>query len=91
MLAKDGQDWWRQHTGIYHLAAQGQTTWYGFARAILEHAGIAGKPVVIPVASSEYPSVARRPLNSVMNCERMLRTFCDLPDWEDALKLCLRS
>ncbi len=38
--AQHAQDWWQERSGIYHLTAQGQTTWYGFTQAILENATI---------------------------------------------------
>jgi dTDP-4-dehydrorhamnose reductase len=88
IASENAQDWWRERSGIYHLTAQGQTTWYGFAKAILDHPSIANKPAVMPIPSTSYPSPARRPVNSVMNCERWLNTFCDLPPWNEALTLC---
>jgi dTDP-4-dehydrorhamnose reductase len=86
--SKNRQDWWRERSGIYHVTAQGRTTWHGFAEAILNHPDIPDKPAVIPIASASYPTPARRPLNSEMNCERWLSTFCGLPDWDEALTLC---
>lgn len=88
---------WQAASGIYHLAAQGQTTWHGFAQAVvagisaagLPEAGVpaAGKPRVVPIASSEYPDSAQRPRYSVLSCERLKNRFCRLPDWQAALKL----
>jgi dTDP-4-dehydrorhamnose reductase len=83
--SKNHQDWWRERSGIYHVTAQGRTTWHGFAEAILNHPD---KPAVIPIASASYPTPARRPLNSEMNCDRWLSTFCGLPTWDEALMLC---
>lgn len=87
---KDGlaQAAWEQHSGIYHLTAQGHTTWYGFTKAILNHPSIAKKPTVTPIRSEEYPVPARRPANSVLSCERLINTFCGLPQWDEALRLC---
>jgi dTDP-4-dehydrorhamnose reductase len=81
-------DWWQQHSGIYHLAARGQTTWYGFAKAILEHSSFRKIPVVTPITSESYPLPAKRPRYSVMSCDRLNSAFCDLPEWDCALKLC---
>lgn len=83
-----GQEWWQQRTGIYHLTAQGHTTWYGFTQAILENAAIARKPVLIPIATQDYPLPAKRPPYSVMACEHLIKTFCELPQWDNALALC---
>lgn len=80
---------WQEHGGIYHLAAQGQTTWHGFAQAIFEHAIDAKKPILTAIRTSEYPLPARRPVNSALNCARLTQKFCRLPEWDAALKLCL--
>jgi len=80
---------WREKSGVYHLSAQGQTTWYGFARAIVEHGSTGCKPRVVPIETKDYPLPARRPTNSVMSCEKLAGTFCRLPSWTGALRLCL--
>lgn len=82
------------YSGTYHLTAQGQTTWCGFteaimAQAIVNHPSVANKPRVTPIVTSDYPLPARRPANSVLSCQRLLSTFCGLPDWRLALALCL--
>ena len=82
------EEWWRQATGVYHLASQGQTTWHGFTQAILEHPSVLKKPLVAPIAATDYPLPARRPANSLLSCERLINRFCTLPDWKDALSLC---
>ncbi len=83
------QEGWQERTGIYHVTAQGQTTWHEFAQAILARLPTVKKPLIIPIQMQDYPLPARRPANSVMSCERLIGTFCRLPDWETALKLCL--
>ncbi|CAN5427776.1 dTDP-4-dehydrorhamnose reductase [soil metagenome] len=79
---------WEELSGTYHLTAQGQTTWHGFTQAIVEHASVARKPLVSPIATQDYPSPAKRPANSVMSCQRLIDTFCELPEWRAALGLC---
>jgi dTDP-4-dehydrorhamnose reductase len=79
--------WWDQHSGIYHLSSQGQTTWFEFTQAIIEQAGIACR--LQPITSAEYPVPARRPQYSVLSSQR-LQQFCQLPHWRDALSLCMR-
>jgi dTDP-4-dehydrorhamnose reductase len=82
-------DWWRQRSGIYHLTCQGQTSWHGFTQAILQQAGRSGKCQLTPIPAAEYPTPARRPANSVLSCAKLIETFCDLPDWQTALTLCM--
>jgi dTDP-4-dehydrorhamnose reductase len=79
---------WQEQTGTFHLTAQGHTTWHGFTKAILAHPSVLKKPVVTPIKTEEYPLPARRPKNSVMSCDKLIRTFCGLPHWDKALELC---
>jgi dTDP-4-dehydrorhamnose reductase len=83
-----GPGWWAQHSGIYHLSSQGQTTWCGFTRAIVATAGMDCR--VTPITSAEYPVPARRPHNSVLNCDKLIGSFGRLPEWTTALELCLK-
>lgn len=83
------KDWWSQVSGIYHLTAEQQTTWYGFAQTIFENSESTEKPTVIPVSSTIFNSLAKRPINSLMSCAKFKREFkCVLPNWNLALKLC---
>lgn len=76
-------------SGLYHLSCAGQTSWYGFARAIL---GPRPSPVLIPIPTSGYPLPARRPANSVLSNDKLRRTFgLALPEWTQALTLCLNN
>jgi dTDP-4-dehydrorhamnose reductase len=69
------------------LSGQGQTTWHGFTEAIIEKAGLSCR--VLPISSAEYPVPARRPANSVMSSDKLMSQFCAIPDWDQALGLCL--
>jgi dTDP-4-dehydrorhamnose reductase len=70
--------------GLFHMTASGATTWCGFARAILQQAGI-GTPVV-PIATADYPTPARRPRNSRLDCSRLRADFgVALASWEEQL------
>lgn len=80
---------WEETSGIYHLTAQGCTSWHGFAQEIVAHDASGRRPVVTPIASSDYPVPAKRPANSSLSCEKFLQTFCHLPQWDAALRLCL--
>lgn len=94
--------------GIYHMTAGGETSWYDFAAAIVKHAKAAsprlpwfaaatgGLPVVArkitPIATSEYPTPARRPAYSVLSNARLNRAFSlQLPDWREQLDSIFRS
>lgn len=83
------QEGWQYHSGIYHLTAQGQTTWFGFTEAILKHAAISKLPVVKAIRTTDYPLPAKRPEYSVISSEKFTNKFCELPEWECALKLCM--
>lgn len=81
---------WKE--GIYHLTCAGETTWCGFTRAILERAKVAPRPALVPIRSDEYPTAARRPLNSILSNDKLKKTFgISLPHWESALEACLRG
>ena len=77
-------------SGIRHLTASGQTSWHGFAEAIFAAAIARGvlerAPVVDPIATSDYPTPARRPAYSVLDNRRLQDEYAiGLPDWRDGL------
>ena len=79
----------RERCGLYHLSSRGDTTWYGFARAIL---GDAPRPRVVPIATADYPTPARRPSYGVLSTAKFERCFgFALPHWQASLADCLRS
>jgi dTDP-4-dehydrorhamnose reductase len=85
-------EWWEQHAGTYHLTARGRTSWHGFADAIFELAGTATRPVLTAVPSASYKTAARRPQNSSLSNDKLASAFgLRLPDWREALKLCLEQ
>ncbi|NVZ52245.1 dTDP-4-dehydrorhamnose reductase [Pseudomonas sp. B6002] len=78
--------------GIYHLTAQGETSWFGFAQAIGEHLKAQGKACaeLEAIPSSAYPTPAKRPLNSRLDCSRLQQQWqVSQPQWQDALRECL--
>lgn len=80
----------RAASGIYHATASGETTWCGFARAIFAARArrIAGfrAPSVVPIPSSAYPTPAKRPANSVLNCEKLqAKLGARIGDWRAGL------
>ncbi len=71
-------------SGVYHLTNSGNTSWAGFAEAILP------KNKIIGIPSSEYPTPAKRPQNSRLSLEKLKQTFGITPrPWQEALKECL--
>lgn len=80
-------------SGIYHLTSSGHCSWYGFAKAILEHAAHGGKlKRVVPIRSSEYPVPAQRPLNSRLNCSKIFDVFgVKMADWRVSLSSLLEE
>jgi dTDP-4-dehydrorhamnose reductase len=76
--------------GLYHLTAGGETSWHGFAKAILDARGIATPLLAIP--SGAYPTAARRPKNSRLSNAKLAATFgIALPDWREGLAAVLRA
>ncbi|MDG4576548.1 MAG: dTDP-4-dehydrorhamnose reductase [Defluviicoccus sp.] len=78
--------------GTYHLACTGAASWFQFAHAIFAHWGDEGRPVpqLVPITTPEYPTRAKRPAWSVLDCKKAYATFgVQLPGWQAALALCL--
>jgi dTDP-4-dehydrorhamnose reductase len=77
-------------SGVYHLTNSGATTWFGFAKAFLSRQ--AACPRLTPISTSEYPLPARRPMNSVLSCEKLAETFgVRTPSWERGLEEVLET
>jgi dTDP-4-dehydrorhamnose reductase len=90
-LLKDRSD--PRIRGIFHLAGSGETTWAGLADAIFEY--LAGKsrrrPILTPITSAQYPTPARRPANSRLNCAKLASIHgIELPHWQESLATCLK-
>ncbi|MEB0205714.1 dTDP-4-dehydrorhamnose reductase [Pseudomonas sp. CCC3.1] len=78
--------------GVYHLTAQGETSWFGFTQAIAEHLTAQGKQCATlePIPASAYPAPAARPQNSRLDCSRLVREWhVSQPDWRVALDECV--
>lgn len=78
-------------SGIYHMTAGGQTSWFGFAEAILNYVpgSVAPVPHLTPIITEEYPTPAKRPRNSVMSNVKLNHQFgVKMPRWEIGLRLC---
>jgi dTDP-4-dehydrorhamnose reductase len=78
----------RDRGGLYHLSAGGQTTWFGFAGAIVAQSE--KPPRMTPITAAEYPLPAARPAYSVLSNDKIARHFgIRLPDWRHSLAQCL--
>jgi dTDP-4-dehydrorhamnose reductase len=78
-----------ERSGLYHLSSSGEGSWYDFARAIL---GDTSEPRLVPIATADYPTPARRPAYGVLATSRFESTFgFALPSWREALADCVAS
>lgn len=77
--------------GTYHYSGAPHTTWHGFAEAIVAHAaelGLMSRQIpVLPIATHQYPTPARRPMNSRLDCGRIrAKLGAPIPDWHQGLE-----
>lgn len=87
-LANGGQPAW----GIYHAAGAGETTWHGFAKAIVAAGKLFGVPQVpvTAIATADYLTPAKRPANSCLDCGKLERVFgVRLPPWQEGVEECM--
>jgi dTDP-4-dehydrorhamnose reductase len=79
----------RTLSGTYHLCASGQTSWHGFASAIIDLMPPESRKCreVEAITSAEFPTPTKRPAYSVMSCAKLEQTFgLRLPDWHESLR-----
>jgi dTDP-4-dehydrorhamnose reductase len=76
-------------SGIYHLTANGETSWHGFAKHVIAHAEKLGMEFNVkaeniePITTEQFPRPAERPLNSRMDTKKLQSLLnIDLPDWQ---------
>lgn len=84
-----------EHTGVYHLVNRGETSWFGFASAIVDKyqqlATVRGWPALAvkeiePILAADYPTPAKRPSNSKLSTQKLKQTFgVMLPEWQESL------
>lgn len=95
LLAPTGRGLARECSGVYNLTCGGETTWFGFAMELLSAAASMNGivvPTLVPVRSSEFGSVARRPANSRLSAVKLQRTFgVSVPHWKQALSLVMET
>ena len=83
-----------ENWGVYHATSGGETTWAGFATAIIQDAAPLGVPSlpVVPITTAEYPTPARRPANSRLDCSKLEKNFAiRLPPWRQGLEECISA
>jgi dTDP-4-dehydrorhamnose reductase len=91
-ISRDEVDRCARASGIYHATAAGATTWFGFAQAIFDEMTRQRRldfaaPRLVPIATRDYPTPARRPANSVMSNEKLRAAFdVSIPDWAIGLE-----
>ncbi len=80
------------HSGVFNMSCDGQTSWFNFAKQILEVSGLIKDIELIPIPNIEYPTAAVRPKNSLLSNTKLKQTFhYDMPHWTIALNECLNS
>ena len=84
----------RENSGIYHLTSLGETSWYGFAKAIFalvtQYETLSIKEL-LEISTDDYPTDAIRPAYSVLNCRKIGEKFSiTMPDWQKSLQGCIQ-
>jgi len=82
--------------GLYHLAASGEVSWYGYASHVIGFAQSSGEKLAVttikPIETTAYPTPARRPLNSRLSTRKLRDNFSlHLPDWQSGVTRMLRE
>ena len=89
IAARIGEHGWDdRYAGVFHAAGEGWTSWHGLATAVFEEAARHGMapPVVEPIATADWPTPARRPPDSRLDCTRLADIFgLRLPPWRASL------
>jgi dTDP-4-dehydrorhamnose reductase len=84
----DRSGWQDTYRGIFHAAGTGATTWHGLAVATFQDAARHGAkaPEIVPIATADWPTPAKRPANSRLDCTRLRDVFnISLPHWRESL------
>lgn len=88
------QGWDDAYAGIFHAAGSGDASWYEFASAIFTAASRCGisQPTLTPITTAEWPTPARRPVDSRLHCRKLEEIFgVRLPDWRPGLERTVES
>ena len=88
VAARIAAGWRPEFAGVFHACGTGSTTWHGLAMAAFEEAARHGRPLptVTPIATADWPTPAKRPPDSRLDCTKLARVFdVRLPDWRPTL------
>jgi dTDP-4-dehydrorhamnose reductase len=91
-IERGATDW-----GTFHFTAAGSTSWHGFAAEIVGLAQVLGAwpgasgPQVEPITTDQYPTAARRPMNSVLDCRKIEALGIAPPPWRSSLPAVIRE
>ena len=80
--------WRTEYAGIYHASGDGSTTWHGLATAVFEAARPLGHkiPIVDAIRTEDWPTPARRPPDSRLDCDKLARVFgVRQPAWQSSV------
>lgn len=94
ILTRQGQ--YKYDPGIYHLTNKGSCSWFEFTEQIFSHLNQLGQKLktttLVPIKTSEYPTLAKRPVNSRLDNGKFETQFgFEMPSWKDALKKDLKT
>ena len=85
-------------SGTYHAVASGETSWHAYARHVIEFARTRGTPIrvaadqILAIPTSDYPTPARRPLNSRLDTAKLQQRFgLRLPHWQQGVERMLNE
>jgi dTDP-4-dehydrorhamnose reductase len=82
----------RGRSGVFHFAGAPACSWADFAEAIFDTSSRPGKPVITRIPTSAYPTPAKRPANSVLDCTKIRDVYgIGQPDWRTNLKTVIRE
>ncbi len=88
VVARLREGWQDRYAGVFHAAGAGSTTWHGLAEAVFQDAAAYGLPVptVDAIATADWPTPARRPPDSRLDCTKLSQVFgIHLPEWRTGL------
>jgi dTDP-4-dehydrorhamnose reductase len=91
-IERGGIEW-----GTFHFTAAGSTSWHGFAEEIVGLAQTLGAwpsgsaPRVEPITTDQYPTAAQRPMNSVLDCRKIIGLGISPPQWQSSLPAVVRE
>ena len=89
-----GEGWRDEYAGVFHAAGEGWTTWHGLAEAVFRESGVLGGrvPVVEAIGTADWPTPARRPPDSRLDCGKLARVFgVRQPRWQDGVVRVVRE